>query len=178
MRPPSAEAAIVERHGTEREAGWRNDAGSIRVTSPDFDIDDFLAAPLTARLATNGPTVRPVWFLWEDSVFWILTGPWAQLARRVREDPELAITVDVCDLETGLTRQVVAAGVARVVPFDVARGRRLLGRYLGEDEARWDPRFRVYLHDDPAATGAAWLRIEPRAVHATDLSFHGSTKAD
>jgi hypothetical protein len=29
----------------------------------DFDINNFLAQPLVARVATNGPTVRPVWFL-------------------------------------------------------------------------------------------------------------------
>ena len=33
----------------------------------DFDVDEFLAQPLVARVATNGPTVRPVWFLWEGS---------------------------------------------------------------------------------------------------------------
>jgi Pyridoxamine 5'-phosphate oxidase len=125
-------------------------------------------------VATNGPTVRPVWYLWEESVFWILTGPWAQLARRVRQHPELALTVDVCDLETGVTRQVIARGVARVVPFDVGRGRRLLARYLGDDEAQWDPRFGAYLHDDPAVTGTEWIRVEPASVRATDLSFRAS----
>jgi hypothetical protein len=44
-----------------------------------FNVDSFLAQPLTARVATNGPTVRPAWFLWEDGAFWILTGPWARL---------------------------------------------------------------------------------------------------
>jgi len=28
-----------------------------------FDVDRFLAQPLTARIATNGPTVRPTWRL-------------------------------------------------------------------------------------------------------------------
>jgi hypothetical protein len=28
------------------------------VTGADFDIDAFLTQPLTARVATNGPTVR------------------------------------------------------------------------------------------------------------------------
>ena len=47
------------------------------MARPDFDVDEFLALPLTARLATNGPTVRPVWYLWEGGSFWILTGSWA-----------------------------------------------------------------------------------------------------
>jgi len=65
------------------------------VTTADFDIDAFLAQPLTARVATNGPTVRPTWYLWEDQAFWILTGPWAKLLDRVRADPALALTVEV-----------------------------------------------------------------------------------
>ncbi|GAA1311526.1 hypothetical protein GCM10009610_29380 [Pseudonocardia xinjiangensis] len=51
----------------------------------DFDVDEFLQDPLTARVATAGPTVRPTWFLWEDSVSWILTGPWSQLPDRAAD---------------------------------------------------------------------------------------------
>ena len=53
------------------------------MAGEEFDIDAFLSQPLTARIATNGPTVRPTWFLWEDQAFWILTGPWARLPRLV-----------------------------------------------------------------------------------------------
>ncbi|GAB2896578.1 pyridoxamine 5'-phosphate oxidase family protein [Streptomyces mayteni] len=136
-----------------------------------FDVDDFLSRPLTARIATSGPTVRPVWFLWEDGAFWILTGPWARLAARVAEDPAVALVVDECDLATGLVRQVIARGRAELLPFDVARGRRKLGRYLGADEAAWDERFVRYLHDDPDARGTRWLRLRPASLVAKDLSY-------
>jgi hypothetical protein len=33
---------------------------------PPFDVAAFLAKPLVARVATAGPTARPVWFLWEE----------------------------------------------------------------------------------------------------------------
>ncbi|MDP8929864.1 MAG: hypothetical protein M3O70_15165 [Actinomycetota bacterium] len=29
----------------------------------EFDLDAFLAKPLVAHIATQGPTIRPVWFL-------------------------------------------------------------------------------------------------------------------
>ena len=51
------------------------------------------------------------------------------------------------------------------------RGRRKLTRYLGADESKWDDRFRRYLHDDPAATGAVWLRLVPAILTAKDLSY-------
>jgi len=140
----------------------------------DFDTDSFLAQPLTARVATNGPTVRPTWYLWEDQSFWILSGPWAKLLDRIKTDPVLAITVDVCDPSTGLVRQVIARGDAEILPFDVARGRRKLGRYLGPDEAEWDARFRHYLHDDPTKSGAEWIRLRPTTLRAIDLSYEVS----
>ncbi|MGH3682450.1 MAG: pyridoxamine 5'-phosphate oxidase family protein [Natronosporangium sp.] len=136
-----------------------------------FDVTAFLARPLTARLATNGPTVRPVWFLWEDDAFWIITGPWSSLPGRVRADPAVALVVDECDLATGTVRQVIARGQAELAPFDVPRGRRKLSRYLGADETRWDPRFRRYLYLDPVEAGTAWLRIHPDSLGAKDLSY-------
>lgn len=141
------------------------------VAANAFNVDSFLAQPLTARVATNGPTVRPTWFLWEDGAFWILTGPWARLPARVGADPAIALVVDVCDLATGTVRQVIARGTAEILPFDVPRGRRKLTRYLGADESKWDDRFRHYLHDDPAATGAVWLRLVPAILTAKDLSY-------
>ena len=36
------------------------------MSRSDFDVEWFLSRPLTARVATNGPTARPAWFLWED----------------------------------------------------------------------------------------------------------------
>ncbi|MFR9804455.1 pyridoxamine 5'-phosphate oxidase family protein [Pseudonocardia sp. RS010] len=137
----------------------------------DFDVDEFLQAPLTARVATSGPTVRPTWFLWEERAFWILTGPWSRLAAHVAADARVALTVDVCDVTSGLVRQVVARGRGEIVPFDVTRGRRKLTRYLGPDESLWDTRFRDYLSAGPAGRGAVWLRIHPERMTATDLSY-------
>ena len=108
--------------------------------------------------------IRPTWYLWEDEAFWLLTGPWAKLPSHVRADPAIALVVDVCDLATGLVRQVIARGRAELLPFDVARGRRKLSRYLGHDESRWDRRFQHYLLDDPAK-GTVWLRLRPALLH-------------
>jgi Pyridoxamine 5'-phosphate oxidase len=86
------------------------------VAANPFNLDSFLAQPLTARVATSGPTVRQAWFLWADGAFWILTGQWARLLARVEADPVIALVVDVCDLATGLVRQVIAAGQPRSCP--------------------------------------------------------------
>ena len=140
-----------------------------------FDVDEFLAQPLTARVATTGPTVRPVWYLWEASAFWILTGPWARLLSLVEHDQRLALVVDVCEPATGLVQQVIARGHCEVVSFDVPRGRRMLRRYLGEDETDWDLRFRGYLYSDPLELGTVWLRLRPDSLDAKDLSYESAS---
>lgn len=141
------------------------------MTKPAFDLDTFLAQPLTARVATNGPTVRPTWYLWEDQAFWILSGPWAKLPDHIRKDPKIALVVDVCDVTTGLVQQVIARGTAEILPYDTPRGQRKLARYLGPQEDEWDPRFRAYLNDDPQKRGTVWIRLHPTTLTTADLSY-------
>ena len=107
-----------------------------------FDVDEFLGRPLVAHVATSGPTVRPVWFLWEERALWWLTGPWSELRGHLDADSRVAFVVDSCDLRTGEVRQVIASGDAEVVDYDEGRARRKLAKYLGWDEARWPSRFR------------------------------------
>ncbi|MFD0306391.1 pyridoxamine 5'-phosphate oxidase family protein [Streptomyces sp. NPDC127119] len=137
-----------------------------------FHVPEFLARPLVARLATAGPVIRPVWFLWEEEAFWVLTGPWSRLAHRLAADPSFALVVDTCDLVTGTVRQVIAYGTGEVLPFDTARGRRKLRRYLGPDEASWDPRFSMA--GDPNTRGIRWARLTPRSLDVKDQSFRPS----
>lgn len=140
----------------------------------DFDADQFLAEPLTAHVATAGPTVRPAWFLWEEGAFWVITGPWAHLPKHVSANPTVAISVDVCDVLTGRVQQIIARGTAELTAFDSGRGRRMLVRYLGNDEDSWDPRFRAYLHDNPSQRGTLWMRMRPDSLTATDLSYRAN----
>jgi nitroimidazol reductase NimA-like FMN-containing flavoprotein (pyridoxamine 5'-phosphate oxidase superfamily) len=142
---------------------WEIEAG--------FDLDAFLSRPLVARVAAAGPTVRPVWYLWEDDAFWWLTGGWSGLTAILGRHPEVALAVDTCDLETGEVLQVVAHGVASVVPFDPERARRKLSRYLGSDERLWDRRFVTGTFEDPRVR---LVHLAPQTLRARDLSFKPS----
>jgi nitroimidazol reductase NimA-like FMN-containing flavoprotein (pyridoxamine 5'-phosphate oxidase superfamily) len=138
------------------------------LVEPEFDLEAFLARPLVARVATAGPTVRPVWYLWEEQAFWWLTGPWSRLASILRQDPEIAVVVDTCDLRSGEVLQVVARGSAEILPLDEGRARRKLRRYLGPDEAAWNRRFVAGTFGDPSVR---LVRVAPRSLRARDLSF-------
>jgi hypothetical protein len=135
---------------------------------PDFNLQLFLAQPLVARVATSGPTIRPVWYLWEEGSFWWLTGRWARLAATLDEDPRVVLVVDTCDLATGRVLQVTARGDATIVPFDPDRACRKLARYLGPEKELWDERFRSGTFEDPSTR---FVRLTPATVRARDLSF-------
>ena len=135
---------------------------------PGFDLEAFLARPLVARVATSGPTIRPVWYLWEGGCFWWLTGRWARLSELLSEDPHVALVVDTCDLDTGRVLQVIASGDAEIVPFDPDRARRKLARYLGPDERLWNERFLTGTFEDPSTR---FTRLSPATLRARDLSF-------
>lgn len=136
-----------------------------------MDIKDFLAQPLVARVAANGPngpTVRPVWFLYEESVLWWLTGSYSQLSTWLNVDPRVQVVIDSCDLATGEVLALTMTGQARVRPFEAGLASRKLSKYLGPDPWRWPSRFRETF-EDPSARLIALPPIQP--LRLRDLSF-------
>ena len=149
------------------------------MTDATFAIEAFLAEPNTARVATNGPTIRPLWYQWEDGCFWIINGPWAKLYGRVQKDPKLALMIDVAEYDTGRIYQVMASGDAVVMPYDIPRARRMMHRYLGPNEAAWSTapdNYPAYLQA-PGPPGAVWLKINPVLFKVFNFSFANSPYA-
>ncbi|WP_067598532.1 pyridoxamine 5'-phosphate oxidase family protein [Nocardiopsis listeri] len=133
-----------------------------------FDVDSFLARPLVARVATTNasgaPTVRPVWFLWEEGVLRWITGEYSVMVKHLERDPRTAVVIDTCDLRRQEYLQVIMRGRAEVVPFDRALARRKLRRYLGEEESTWHPDFQHFADD------ARLVRLVPERTVVKDLS--------
>jgi hypothetical protein len=153
MRPIAAGDAL---------AGWARHREGVPT------LDDFLSRPLVAHVATNGPTVRPIWFLWEDDAFWWLTGPWSALSRHLSRDATVALVVDSCDLSTGEVLQMTTSGSAELLPVDVPRAQRKLSKYLGDAIDRWPSRFRDPLLDPDTRL----VRLVPdQAPALRDLSY-------
>jgi hypothetical protein len=147
----------------------RDDQGAFpAMAGAPFDVAEFLRSPRVARLSLAGPVVRPVWYLWEDQKFWVITGPWSRLSEWLRDDPKFELVIDTCDVASGQVRQVIARGDGALAEFEEDRGRRKLRRYLGDDEPRWDPRFRVA---GAASRGTQWAVLSPRTIIVADISF-------
>lgn len=134
-----------------------------------FNLDGFLAAPLIARVASNGPTIRPVWYIYENEAFWWLTGSWSRLPNLIERDPAVVLLIDTWDPHTGEVLQLIANGTAELHPFDPDRAFRKLARYLGNDRSKWDQeRFVRGVFDDASA---AFLHLRPQRLTIKDLSY-------
>ena len=140
----------------------------------DFDVDEFLRQPLVAHLATSsydGARESPVWFLWEDQAMWLVGNERDSFPKRLQVDGRCAIGVVEFDLRRGLLKHVGIRGIATVLPLDRFRLHRLLHRYLGENQATWNARFRSSVIDRLTLM----VRIEPVSVVARDQSYFAST---
>jgi hypothetical protein len=138
------------------------------------DLEEFLARPLFAHLATaseHGPRESPVWFLWEDNAIWIIGSRESDtFPARVEADARCAIGIVDFDRTAGLVHHVGMRGRATVEPFDPNRARRLLTRYLGADERTWDQRFSTTV-TEPDYEHAVLLQFVPETVIARDVSY-------
>lgn len=137
----------------------------------ELDLDELLARPLFAHLATasdDGPRESPVWFLWEDHALWIIGSRRNDtFPARLEREPRCAIGIVDFDLERGLVHHVGMRGRASLEPFDAERAARLLARYLGERSELWDDRFRATLDD----LDNLFVRFIPESVVARDQSY-------
>ena len=138
-----------------------------------FDPEALLGEPLMASLATSspdGPRNAPVWFAWEDGALWMLGSAGGSSVRRIEADPRCAVEIVRFDAEAGVLLHLGLRGRASVEPMDPALFRRLLARYLGPDEAAWNPWFirEIARIDDP---DGRLIRLAPESVFANDVSY-------
>lgn len=54
-----------------------------------------------AAMGPDGPTVRPVWFLFEGGMLWWLTGSYSRLSEWLSDDARVSVVIGTCDLVTG-----------------------------------------------------------------------------
>jgi len=103
------------------------------------EIADLTALAIPAHLATLDPAgfprVIPIWFLWEDGVFYLSSGPQSRHVQDLVRDPRagLCITVEESQTETGYRpfRQIMVRGLAHVLPdTDASWARKLIGKYI------------------------------------------------
>ncbi len=123
-----------------------------------------------ATVSDDGPRNAPVWFLWEDGALWMLGDAASNSVRRLARDPRCAVEIVHYDNGRGILAHLGLRGRATVEPMAAPRFRRLLAKYLGPDEARWNAWFlaRVARIDDPEGR---LIRLDPDSVFTNNVSY-------
>ncbi len=138
-----------------------------------FDPEAVLREPLMATLATvsrdGAPRAAPVWFLWEDGALWIPADAGNSSVRRLGQDARAAVEIVDFDRRAGRLLHLGLRGRAGVLPMEPGRFCRLLARYLGPDEAAWNPWFirEIARIDSP---DGRLIRLVPDSVFTNNVS--------
>ena len=107
--------------------------------SIDLPLDDpvvagLLGEPNLARLAYVGldkrPRVVPIWFVYEDGRFLMVTGPKAEKVRAIQANPAVALTIDSSTLPYHV---LLVNGEAEIEPTEgmAAEYPAIVQRFLG-----------------------------------------------
>ena len=110
----------------------------VRKLTPQ-EVADLTALAIPAHLATLDPAgfprIIPLWFLWEDGIFYLSSGPRSHRVQDLARDPRagLCITVEEGQTEAGYRpfRQIMVHGYAQVQTDPDGRwSRKLIGKYI------------------------------------------------
>jgi PPOX class probable F420-dependent enzyme len=131
--------------------------------------DAFLQEANVAVLSTldrrGRPHGVPIWFLYEDGVFVMITGRRSQKARNIERNPEVSLVIDRRTLPY---YAVMVQGPAEIGPAPSRElHRRMAVRYLGEELGQ-DYHERRYSED------AVTIRLRP----ATVVQYQGAAGRD
>jgi len=133
------------------------------------DVDEFLAAERTCRVATAGkdgrPHVVPLWFVWDSGALWLSSVVRSQRWTDLMRDPRVAVLVDAGEGYDELRGAELRGSVEVVgeVPRAGAPDERLAEaellfarKYTGGDVMHHDGRH-------------AWLRLVPGKITSWDF---------
>jgi hypothetical protein len=141
-----------------------------RIAMSPAEIDEFLGATRTCRLASvgaAGPHVTPLWFVWHEGSMWMQSLTRSQRWTDLMRDPRVAVVVDdgeeYAELRgvelrgevatVGETPRVGAEDIPELTAVEAAFAR----KYLGGAEFGYDGRH-------------GWLRLDPAKLVSWD--FH------
>lgn len=138
-----------------------------------FDPDEILHLPLMANLATvsaDGPRNAPVWFIWEEDILWLLGSADGSSVGRLERNPQCAVEIVHYDNENGILLHLGFRGDATIEASSASRFKRLLSKYLGDDEASWNIWFveNIAHIDDP---DGRMIKLVPQNTFTSNASY-------
>ncbi|MDQ6851495.1 MAG: pyridoxamine 5'-phosphate oxidase family protein [Actinomycetota bacterium] len=137
------------------------------------ELDDYLRAARTCRVATvgpDGPHVAPLWFAWLDGCLWLYSIVRSQRWTDLTRDPRVGAVVDDGH-DYGQLRGVEISGTARVVGEVPRTGEP--SDELAEPERAFARKYQGYDHMDLDGRHG-WLRVSPNKIASWDFRKLGS----
>src|SRR5579863_8306717 len=133
------------------------------------EVDEFLAAERTCRVATSGkdgrPHVVPLWFVWDGTALWLTSVVRSQRWTDLMRDPRVAVVVDA-GVEFTELRGVELSG--EVVPVGEIPRSDAPDPVLGRPERLFADKYTGGVKV-PADGRHAWLRLSPEKVVSWDF---------
>jgi general stress protein 26 len=132
------------------------------------ELDAFLAAERTCRIATNGPGgphVTPLWFCWDGGSLWLYSLTRSQRWADLRRDPRIAVVVDA-GVDYFELRGAEISGLAEFVGEQPRAGEPV--EELVPVEAQFAAKYfggGGMVHDGRHA----WLRVTPEKISSWDF---------
>jgi nitroimidazol reductase NimA-like FMN-containing flavoprotein (pyridoxamine 5'-phosphate oxidase superfamily) len=108
---------------------------------PDAKIEELLAQPVLARLATSElatgqPHVVPVWFLWDGNALWISAFSSTQKVKLLSANPRAAVLIEPDAGHPNTLQAVLIKGGAEIIDeprdFVARQAIAIYAHYLGE----------------------------------------------
>ena len=129
-------------------------------------------ANLATVSADGAPRNAPMWFIWEDSEIWLLGSTGASSVRRIAQNPRCAIEIVKFDNRAGILLHLGLRGRATIEPNSIARFKRLLEKYLG-DEENWNAWFvdNIVVIQAPESR---FIKLKPDSVFTNNVSYFRS----
>jgi Pyridoxamine 5'-phosphate oxidase len=133
------------------------------------EVDEFLAAERTCRVATAGkdgrPHVAPLWFVWDGTSLWLSSVVRSQRWTDLMRDPRVAVVVDA-GVEYNELRGVELSG--EVVPVGEVPRTATADAVLGQPEKLFADKYTGGVRV-PADGRHAWLRLTPEKLVSWDF---------
>lgn len=133
------------------------------------EVDEFLAAMRTCRVATAGkdgrPHVVPLWFVWDGTALWLTSVVRSQRWTDLMRDPRVAVVVDA-GVEYTELRGIELSG--EVVPVGEIPRAGAPDPVLDEIEQRFADKYTRGVKV-PADGRHAWLKLAPEKLVSWDF---------
>lgn len=138
-----------------------------RIAMSKEELDDFLAAERTCRVATvspGGPHNTPLWFAWDGQALWFTSLVRSQRWTDLERDPRVAVLVDAGE-DYGQLRGVELKGKVEIVG-EVPRTGEPSDQLRAPERLIADKYFGGQMHHDGRH---AWLRLVPEKITSWDF---------